>query len=56
MERMYVSDHDKNLVNTLNNLDVLKHSPRKVRIHCEDALQLASIPDREVHLIITDPP
>lgn len=54
--KMYVSDNDRNLVDRLNCLDVFKRCGCKVSITCEDALQLESVKDNEISLIITDPP
>ena len=54
--KMYVCDNDKNLVDRLNKIDIFKHCACKVSIKCEDALQLESVKDNEISLIITDPP
>ncbi len=54
--KIYVFDNDKNLVDRLNNIKTLKHCACKVSIKCEDALQLESIKDNEISLILTDPP
>lgn len=54
--KMYVCDNNKTLVDRLNHNEALRHCTCKVRIQCEDALQLESVKDNEISLIITDPP
>lgn len=54
MHHLYINDIDKTLVERLKKLHQSKNEC--ITIMCEDALQLHSLKDKSIDIIITDPP